>query len=164
MSRLLNIIRAHSGLRAFQEFIDSLHDAFCWLTINTDSQEEQTSWSDLVLINILGTEQSRQIVTLELIASPLPKLPRQWCGAGGSHQGPRLAVPSPPSSRVLSHGRREKQPQPVLADRVLTTIKVDDGWGRVKKHCPQRSDVFTEQACVGACDRACTMRNARQVK
>ena len=143
MSRLLIIIRAHSGLTAFQEFIDSLHDAFCWLTINTDSQGEQKSRSDLVLINILGTEQSRHIVTLELSASPLPMLPRQGRGAGGSHRGPRLAVPSPPSSRVLSHRRREKQPQPVLAERVLARIKADDGWGRVKKHCPQGRDVFT---------------------
>ena len=92
LSKLLNIIRAHSGLRAFQEFIDSFHNAFCRLTINTGTQGEQTSWSDLVLINTLGTEQSRQTATPEFIASPFSKLPKRGRGTGGSHQGPRPTV------------------------------------------------------------------------
>lgn len=143
MSNLLNIIRAHSGLRAFQEFIDSFHNAFCRLTINTGTQGEQTSWSDLVLINMLGTEQSRQMATLEFIASPFPKLPKQGRGTGGSHRGPRPTVPPPPFSRVLSHERGEKEPQPALADRVLVRIRAGDGCGTVKKPCPQGRDVFT---------------------
>lgn len=142
MSKLLNIIRAHSGLRAFQEFIDSFHNAFCRLTISPGTQGGQTSWSDLVLINTLGTEQSRQTATPGFIASPFSKLPKQGRGTGRSHQDPGQLSPPPPFSPVPSHETGETS-QPALAGRVLERIRADDRCGKVKKPCPQARDVFT---------------------
>lgn len=58
MSRLLKIISAHTGLRAFQEFTDSFHNSFHWLTTNTDTQGEQTSLTDLVLLIYPGQDRA----------------------------------------------------------------------------------------------------------
>lgn len=98
MSRLLNVISAHSGIRAFREFTDSFHNSFYRVTINTDKQGAQTALNDLVLTNIPRTGQSRKVANASVYCQPLPSPSSPSKGAGQEEvaTGPRRAVPPLP--------------------------------------------------------------------
>lgn len=49
-----------TGLRAFQEFIDSFHNSFCPLSTNTDTQGEQTPLADLALLICPGQDRDEK--------------------------------------------------------------------------------------------------------
>lgn len=78
LSKLLKIISAHTGLRAFQEFTDSFHNSFHWLT--ADTQGEQTSLTALVVLTYPGQDRAGKHFGLRLVSPPSSSREQQGAG------------------------------------------------------------------------------------
>lgn len=72
-----------NGLRAFQEFIDSFRNSFRRLTTNTDTQGEQTSLTDVVLLIHPGQDRAEKQQRMGLRLVPSPSSSREQRGTGG---------------------------------------------------------------------------------
>lgn len=92
MSKLLKIISAHTGLRAFQEFTDSFHNSFHWLT--TDTQGEQTSLTDLVVLTYPGQDRAGKHFGLRLVSPQAPHVSSKEQEKGRTRGSPRRFFPS----------------------------------------------------------------------